>query len=340
MNKKRWLIIGLAILLVLISGITSIGLTTESDGDTQTAMDRFNPYSMILGNQEPRPEVIEQGNTDEQILVIPIKGQIGVDASEYNHEAILSAIEQASQDESIKAVLLDIDTGGGAVYHTHEVYNAIMEMKKERGIPVMASMGSMAASGGYYIAMAADEVYASDNTITGSIGVIMGNYDVSELMEEYGIKQNTIKSGEMKDIMSLTREMTDDEREVLQNYVDEAFGVFLEVVEKGRPELSKDRIETLADGRIYSGNQAYNEGLVDELGYFQDALGALREQEGLEEAQVFQYVVEDPFDIFAGFPFAKNNKPFGDVPSLIQDIEQAQEITIEYRWKGAPAYGK
>lgn len=340
MNKKRWLIVGLAVLLVLVSGITSIGLSSDSESDTERTLGRFNPYSLILGNQEPYPEIIEPGNTDEQILVIPIKGQIGIDAGEYNHENIISSIEQASQDESIKAVLLDVDTPGGAVYHTHEVYEALMTLKEERDIPVVASMGSMAASGGYYVSMAADQIYASSNTITGSIGVIMGNYDVSGLMENYGIEENVIKSGEMKDILSSTREMTDEEYEVLQNYVDESFDVFLDVIEEGRSDLNRNQIETLADGRIYSGTQAQEEGLIDEIGYLQDALENLKEQEGLADAQVFQYVVEEPFNFFGDFPFAISKEPLGDVPALIQDLEQAQEISIEYKWEGAPAYGE
>lgn len=337
MNNKRWIVVGIAIVLIIVSGISSIGLMPETE---EVSLDSFNPYSLILGAQEPTPEVIEEGNSEERILVLPIEGQIGLDGSGYNHESILSSIEQASVDGTIKAVLLAVDTPGGAVYHTHEVYAELLELKEQTNMPIYATMGSMAASGGYYVSMAADSIYASPHTITGSIGVIMSNFDVSGLMEDYGIKQNVIKSGEMKDLLSPTREMTDDEETVLQAYIDESFTEFLNVVEAGRPNLSRSDIENLSDGRIYSGQQALEEGLIDQVGYFKDALADLREQEGLSDAEVFQFVTNDPFSFLGGFPFGIGQSKNSEVPSLIQDLEEAQSITIEYIWEGAPSYGK
>lgn len=337
MNKKRWIVVGIAIILIVVSGMSSIGLMPETE---DISLDSFNPYSLLLGAQEPTPEVIEEGNSAERILVLPIEGQIGLEGSGYNHEAILSSIEQASSDETIKAILLDIDTPGGAVYHTHEVYAELLELKEQTTIPIYATMGSMAASGGYYVSMAADSIYASPHTITGSIGVIMSNFDVSGLMEDYGIKENVIKSGEMKDLLSSTREMTDDEETVLQAYIDESFTGFLNVVEAGRPNLSRSDVEELSDGRIYSGQQALEEGLIDNLGYFKDALSDLREQEGLMDAEVFQFVTNDPFNFLGGFPFGIGQSRKNEVPSLINDLEEAQSISIEYIWEGAPSYGK
>lgn len=338
MNKKRWLIVGIAILFVVVSGVSSIGLTSsEDEEDVFSTLESFNPYAMILGNQEPTPEIIEDGNPDSRILVIPISGVIGQESTGYQHETILSAIEQASMDESIQAILLEIDTPGGAVYHTHEVYNELLALKENYDMPIYASMGTIAASAGYYFAMAADHVYASPHTITGSIGVIMQNYDVSELMDEVGVKSNVIKSGEMKDIMSSSRPMTDEEEEVLQAYIDEAFDEFISVVDANRDNLSESEIRTLADGRIYSGRQALDNGLIDELGYFTDTLEAMKEAEGLEDAQVFQYVQEQPFDLFSGFPFGQSEET-NDLAKFIQDAETAQQVTIEYRWEGAPAY--
>lgn len=335
MNKKRWIVVGIAILLLVASGISSIGLGGEGDGQQSSTWESLNPYAMILGNQEPQPEIIEAGDPNNQILVIPIEGAIGMDGSGYQHELILSAIEQASLDDTIKAVLLDIDSPGGQVYHTHEVYSELMSLKEEVDMPIYASMRSMAASGGYYLAMPADTIFAGPNTVTGSIGVIMSNYDVSELMDEYGIRKNVIKSGEMKDILSASRSMTDEEEQVLQDYVDESFDEFIAVIDENRDNLDEGQIRELADGRIYSGRQALEHGLVDELGYFNEALESLRQAEGLEDAQVFQYTQANSFDVFSGFPFGKQT----NAPNLIQELEEAQEVKIEYRWEGAPVYG-
>lgn len=338
MNIKRWLVVAIAIIFIVASGISSIGLSEPSEDEEEFAFGNFNPYAILLGNSEPQPEVIEPGSVEERIIVIPIEGQIGVEATGYHHEVILSAIEQVRTDDSIKAILLDVDTPGGAVYHTHEVYSELMELKEELDIPVYASMGSMAASGGYYVSMAADHIFASPHTITGSIGVIMSNYDVSGLMDDLGIKSNVIKSGEMKDIMSSSREMTEEEKEVLQAHIDESFNEFISVIETGRTNLSRQEIENLADGRIYSGNQAQEEGLIDELGYFKDALETLRTEEGLEEAEVFQFVGNESMNLFSGLPFGLGQSSETDVPGLIKDIEDAQAISIDYIWEGAPSY--
>lgn len=340
MNKKKWLVVGIAIVLLVVSGISQIGLTYDGSEDKESAFESWNPYALLLGNQEMMAEVIEPGDPSQRILVLPIEGQIGLEGTGYNHELLLSAVEQAEQDESIQAIMLDIDTPGGAVYHTHELYTALVDLKESADIPIYASMGSTAASGGYYLSVAADHIYAGPETLTGSIGVILSNFDVSGFMENHGIEQNVIKSGDMKDILSATREMTDEEMEVLQSYIDESFDSFIAAIDQGRDNLSEDEIRDLADGRIYSGRQAAEAGLIDDVGYFKEALDHLRETEGLEDAEVFQFVVDEPFSLFPGFPFAKNKDSDTNLPSLIQHVEDAQRMSIDYRWEGAPAYGR
>src|SRR5699024_7994229 len=153
-------------------------------------------------------------------------------------------------DETIEAVLLKVDSPGGGVYETAQIYKRLMEVK-ELDKPIYVSMGNMAASGGYYAAMPAEKIFATTSTITGSIGVIMESINYSELAEEYGVKFNTIKSGKHKDIMSASREMTDEEHDILQSMIDEMYGEFVDVVSEGR-DMDEKTVRKLADGRIYT----------------------------------------------------------------------------------------
>ena len=158
-------------------------------------------------------------------------------------------------------------------------------------------MASLAASGGYYIAAPADKIFANEATITGSLGVIMQTINVSELAEKYGVKTETIKSGPYKDIMSSMREMTDTERVILQSMIDDSYEKFVDVIANGR-NMERDQVKTLADGRIYSGKQALELGLVDDLGNMDYVIDVLREDIGRGELDVIKYEV--PFN-FPGF---------------------------------------
>ena len=336
MTKKKWIVVAIAAILLVVSGMSRLGL--HDDGAGEGFLDQYNPAHYLFASSEAYIEVLEPGDSDSGILVLPVHGVIGVDGEGYNHELLLTAIESAKTDPSVQAILLDIDSPGGSVYHTHELYTALMEVKEERDLPVYASMGSVAASGGYYLAMAADQVFASPESLTGSIGVIMSQLDLSELMDEFGVKEKVIKSGEMKDIMSPSREMTQAEEDLLQSYVDESFDAFVAVVDQGRDNLNEEEIRDLADGRIFSGRQAQREGLIDELGFFKDALAQLRQDQGLEEAEVYSFVQDDPFDLFGNFPFFKNDDL--DLVSQLEELDQAQGLSLDYLWKGGLSNGQ
>lgn len=335
--NKRIVVIVLAIALLVISSFSQ-ALAPKPDPSEQKNEDYFGRkyVDQFLNTEKSYEEkVIENGDPMNRVMVIPIEGVISSDDSgDYNHQRLLDAIDQVKTDNTIKAVLLKINTGGGAVYETAEFYDKLKAVKEERQIPIYASFGGVAASGGYYMAMLADKVFASNETTTGSIGVIMSGYNTQELMDKVGIKTQTIKSADMKDIMSMTREMTKEEKDVLQTYIDEAFNRFVNVVKQGR-NMDEKKVRELADGRIYSGIQAKENGLVDEIGYWEDSLTALNKEANLEGPQVFEVTgSEKMFDSFMPSFFGSQlDKDAGQVNELLDRLERP-EMSIEYRWEG------
>ena len=181
---------------------------------------------------------------------------------------VTSALDSFQEDDDIKSIVIRINSPGGAVAPCQEIYNAIKKIDK----PVVISMGSIAASGGVYIAAAGDVIMANPGTITGSIGVIMQIVEVSGTMDKLGIKSETIKSGQFKDMGSPFREMDPKDREILQRMVSEVYEQFVADLAAGRPKLELAEVRRMADGRIYTGAEALKIGLVDELGGFEDAL--------------------------------------------------------------------
>lgn len=193
----------------------------------------------------------------DQVGVVVIKGVIG------KSREIIDQLDKYGEDDDIKAVVLRIDSPGGAVVPSQEIYDKVLQLKKKK--KVFTSMGSVAASGGYYIACASDKIVANPGTITGSIGVIIQFPQAKELLKKIGLKSTVIKHGKYKDIGSPSRDMTSDERLLMQGVVDDIYDQFVEAVSLNR-NIPKKKIEALADGRIFSGRQALNLGLVDYVG--------------------------------------------------------------------------
>lgn len=334
MNKKKWIVVAFALILLIASAFANKNKATMEDFLNQKQSAQLTG----LLNNEPvyEEKVREEGSSEQRILVIPIEGAIGPTNVSYNHELILDTIEQIRTDETIKAVLLEIDSPGGAVYHTREAYDLFKEVLAEHDIPVYASMGSMAASGGYYYAMLADKVYASPETITGSIGVIASSMNVEELYKKIGVKPQVFKSGDLKDIGSGTREMTDEEKKVMQGYIDEAFNRFVQVVTEGR-EMSEERVRELADGRIYTGTQAKENGLIDDLAYYRDVVEIIREENNLADAQVFEKIESySNFNNFFPTGFMESETPdyAEQFDKILNRVEEETTPHLEYRWEG------
>lgn len=203
-------------------------------------------------------------------------------------------LRKAGEDSSVKAILLDIDSPGGAVTECDVMYEEILRWKKEhKGIPVVALFGDMAASGGYYLGSAADWIVCHPSTLTGSIGVILSYTNFEELMKKYGVKEVTYKSGAKKDLISMSRMPTPEEEALLQGVVMDMYGRFLNVVAAGREgkakKLTLEQIRALADGSVFTGGQALANGLVDQIGYLDDALAKVRSLAGVSKAKLVEY---------------------------------------------------
>jgi len=200
-----------------------------------------------------------------------------------------NALDLAADDAEVVGVILRINTPGGSVSASDTLYHEIEVWKSETKRPVIAYLNGMATSGGYYVAMASDRVIAHPASITGSIGVIMPGLSLEGLMEKYGVTDQTITSGPFKDAGSMFRDMRPAERTQLQSVIDDLFGRFKEVVVKGRPALTPDKVAALADGRVYSARQALDAGLVDQLGYLEEAVADLEKRAGISESRVVVY---------------------------------------------------
>jgi len=219
----------------------------------------------------------------QKVGVVRIEGIIG-DTAE-----IIDQIGEFADDEAIRAVVLRIDSPGGGVASSQEIYQAVRQLRKNK--KVVVSMGSIAASGGYLIATAADRIMANPGTITGSISAIMHFANLEELLKKVGVRSSVVKSGKFKDIGSPTREMTPEERELVQAIVDDIYDQFVTTVSENR-NIPLEKVVRLADGRIFSGRQALDLDLIDGLGGLQDAVELAGKLAGIKEKPAIVYAVK------------------------------------------------
>ena len=210
----------------------------------------------------------------DKIAIVDVKGIITQSLE------VIEKIQQYAEDEGVKAIILRVDSPGGGVGPSQEIYREIMRVRSNSMKKVVTSMGSVAASGGYYIASASDFIVANPGTITGSIGVIMEFTNFEELLKKIGIKGMVVKSGEHKDTGSPFREMTPEERRIMQEVLDNVHEQFIQAVADGR-KLDRSKVAEIADGRILTGEQAKNLGLVDELGNLQDTIDITAKMVGI-----------------------------------------------------------
>jgi protease IV len=297
MSSKRWMALGLAFALFFLSlavssftsGITGQWTGWFSEGDDEIWLEK----------------TIEQGNGKGKIVVLDVNGVIQeaydtpslFESVTYNHRQFLKMLRQASEDPLVDGIIIRVNSPGGGVVESAEIHDLIVEIQEDYQKPIYISMGSLAASGGYYIAAPADKIFANEATITGSLGVIMQTINISELAENFGVRSETIKSGPHKDIMSEFREMTDEERAILQSMIDDSYEAFVDVIANGR-NMDRSQVKKIADGRIYSGKQAFELGLIDGLGNFNHVIDVLRAEIGRGDIDVIKY--EEPFS-FPGF---------------------------------------
>ncbi len=275
----------------------------------------FTPSQGGARRWSERP--VEGGGVDK-VAVIDIQGEIvssadGLPASLASvtaAEELTSQLRQASSDDAVRAVVLRLNTPGGSVVASDEVLAELRDVRRS-GKPIVAYLGEMAASGGYFIATGADRIVANPSSLTGSIGAIMVLFNLEEAAGKLGVEPVVIKAGRYKDIGSRFRNMGREERSILQRLIDGARRRFVEVVAEGRG-LSLARVRRIADGRIVSGEQAQDLRLVDSLGVFEDAVESVQRLAGLEDAKVVEYREERSLlDLFIGVRTSLN--PVEDV---------------------------
>ena len=254
----------------------------------------------------------ENNQSKNKIAVLDIAGIISSepwDRSTHNLVDLISdQLRLAGEDDSAKAVVLRIDSPGGEVLASDEIYRAIADFEKDYKKPVVASMGGLAASGGYYVSAPCRWIVANELTITGSIGVIMHSYNYRGLLNKVGVRPEVFKSGKFKDMLSGEKNEDDimpEEKQMVQTLIDETFQRFKKVVAEGRENASEqnrgegrqlaDNWEDYADGRVLSGKQAYELGFVDELGNFETAVERARQLARIKDANLVQY--QRPFDL-------------------------------------------
>lgn len=327
---RGWLIaLSIIVGLVLSCAILPLGgfalLLVAAGGSTATSP----------GGALPAPrwdEQVVEGSGLNRVAIIEVAGTIGAAADPFSlqlsQDQLLSQIRQATEDPLVKAVVLRIDSPGGGVVASSELHSALRDLRGA-GKRLVVSMGSTAASGGYYIATAAEQIFANPDTLTGSLGVILQLTNYGEAFENLGLRTYTYKSGELKDIGSPVRPPTPEEDAVLQGVVQEAYDGFVRVIVEGRG-LSEERVRELADGRIYTGSQALELGLIDALGDLDDAIAAARDLADLDNALVVRYIESSSLRSLLLSRLAEPSAPAD--PLGLRNVTNPPPPRLEYRW--------
>ncbi len=239
----------------------------------------------------PLTETQLSGEGSDKVLIVDVSGLIAstTQGTLIKQPSLPARIKEeltmALEDPRIQAVVLRINSPGGTVTASDIIYHEIQVFKKKRDIPVIASIMDVGASGGYYVALASDHIVAHPSSVTGSLGVIMLTLNAAGLLEKVGVEATSITSGPHKDIGSPFRTMTSKEQAIFQSVIDSFYEQFLDVIHQGRPKLTMTAIRTHADGRIYSAAQAYERGLIDQVGYLEDAMEQAKKKAGLKKAK-------------------------------------------------------
>ncbi|MEK3890388.1 signal peptide peptidase SppA [Bacillus sp. FSL K6-3431] len=290
MNGKRWAALGIA------AGVLCVSLVINSaSAFLFTDFSKIIEDNFISGTSFVE-ETIESGNMAKKIAVLEVDGVIqdtgetpSIFSSGYMHREFMEKLNHVKDDKSVKAIMIYVNSPGGGTNESAEIHKKLVDIKKETKKPIYISMGAMAASGGYYISAPADKIYASPETLTGSLGVIMQGVNFSELADKYGVDFMTIKSGPYKDIMSSYREMTKEEKVILESMLANSYDEFVRIIAEGRG-MSEAKVRELADGRIYDGRQAKEVGLIDDFGYREDVIAQLKKDyKPLKDAAVVSY---------------------------------------------------
>lgn len=282
MKFKNKRVISLVIVMVLVVFSLINGTLTKSTIQKQNTEDSY--VQMFLRSQSVHKLTLVDGNSDETIQKISIEGEIGAEMTNtYSRASIINQIKEAKSNSNVKAILLSVNTPGGGVYETAELYNEL----KNSGKDVYVSMKKQATSGGYYVSMAAKKIFANTETTTGSLGVIMSFVSAQKYLNDHGIKQETIRSGEQKAIGGLLEDLPESTRKIYQEQNKEAYDRFVKAIAQGR-NMSEDEVRKLADGRTYTGTQAVENKLIDKIGTEEDLINFIKEDKKLFNPKVIE----------------------------------------------------
>jgi protease-4 len=277
--------------------------------------------------------VISSGGFGDAVAIVRVEGTItNSDESDSATGAvsgtIVSDLQAAAADNTVKAIILRVDSPGGTVTGSAQIYDAILEMDK----PVIVSMAGTAASGGYYVSAPADYIFARPDTTTGSIGVILTVYNIEGMLEKVGVEVTSITSGVNKGIGNPWETLTPDQTAILEEYIDESYDEFVRIIVDGR-NLPEEDVIALADGRIYSGRQALELKLVDELGDLDDAIAKAAELGGITgEPRLIEYEhIPTLQDLFLGFSGKMSQS---EAEQALQLLNELSAPTLEYRYIG------
>ncbi|MEI7946186.1 MAG: signal peptide peptidase SppA [bacterium] len=275
-------------------------------------------------------ETWSYGTGDVKVIRIPLQGMIMLSEDTWNGgnaNVALRSIRRATHDPSVKGIILEVDSGGGGITDSDIIYN---ELKKFKAMDderiIVTIMGDIAASGAYYIAITSDYIMAHPTTLTGSIGVIMQSYNFKELAQKIGVKDVTVKSGQNKDLLNPFDDVKPEQRELIQKLISAMHERFITLVAENR-KMAKDKVAVLADGRVFLADEAVKNGLIDGIGYGDDARAKMSELLKTESIKVFKYEEE------LGFLEMLSRPGFGvnlNLKRLLQ--ENVRESRLQYHW--------
>ena len=284
MNFKNKRLISTVIVVVLVVFSLIKGTITSSNNSKKDDAELNGYLTEFLQEQSVTKLTLKKGDSSEVIQKISIEGEINAEMTNtYSRSSILNQIKEAKNNPNVKAILLSVNSPGGGVYETAELYNALKNSRKD----VYVSMKKTAASGGYYVSTAAKKIFVNTETTTGSLGVIMSYVSAQKFLNDHGIKQETIRSGEQKAVGGLTEDLPESTRKILQEQNKEAYERFVKAIAEGR-HLSEDEVKKLADGRTYTGTQAVANKLADKVGTEDELIDLIKKEKGLSNPTVIE----------------------------------------------------
>jgi protease-4 len=310
MSRLGWILFAICFLVLLNQRFSK----QEYFDTTEGLLERYHSLSQTASNK---------------VAIVDISGVIGSGAY------VKRQLDRIEQDQNIVAIVLRINSPGGTVTGSDYIYHHLCRLKEQAKLPIVVSMGAIAASGGYYVSMAVgneeNSIFAEPTTTTGSIGVIIPHYDLSGLMARFDIKEDSIVSHERKQILSMTQAMPESHRVIMQSHVDEAFERFKQIIVAGRPNLKNEENKlidpatgtNLATGEVFTANQAIRYGLVDKIGFIEDAIQraiglALKKNPGLDPDNIRVVRYEAPRGLLDFSPLLSSKAPLGTFESLLE----------------------